>query len=152
VGAGTFADVLPERRWDLASKRYLPAPSTDPPGVERSFGHRAAFTDPTAEVDGWWEQGWTDVAPADLRWHEPMVRVESSDDDGATWTPATAHGHRVDDQGWDLEVTHLGAEGDRGAHRYRVRWFDPVHRAARRHRFVLLANAGRPEVAGDPFD
>jgi neutral ceramidase len=152
VGAGSFVDVLDERRWDLATKRYLPQPSASPSPVERRFGLLARFTDPTAEVDGWWEQTWTDVAPADLTWHEPMVRVESSDDDGATWVPATAHGHRVDDQGWDLEVTHLGAEADGDGHRYRVRWFDPVHRAARRHRFVLLAAGDRPEVPGVPFD
>jgi hypothetical protein len=98
-----------------------------------------------------WEQVWFDVAPGGLRWHEPIVRVERSDDDGRTWEPA-AHGWKAaDDQGWALEVTHLGGP-NAGRHTYRVRWHDPDHRFGRRHRFVLLANAGRPEVAGDPFD
>ena len=39
-----------------------------------------------------------------------------------------------------------------GRHTYRVRWHDPAHRFGRRHRFVLLANNGRPEVVGTPFD
>jgi hypothetical protein len=33
-----------------------------------------------------------------------------------------------------------------------VRWWDPAFRAGRQHRVVLAANAGRPELAGDPFD
>ena len=71
------------------------------------------------------------------------------------WVPATSRGFRSDDQGWDIEIRHLGAEVAKGAdtgHRYRVRWFDPDHRAGRRHRFVLLANAGQPELVGPVFD
>ena len=150
VGSGVFSDVGAERSWNLASKRYLPA-APAPSTVVRRFVGRAAYTDPTAEVDGYWEQCWTDVAPAGLRWHEPIVRIESSDDDGATWAPAVDHGRPVDDQGWYVEVSHLG-EADGGHHRYRTRWYEPTHRLGRRHRFVLLANGGRPETAGDGFD
>ncbi|QXC60115.1 neutral/alkaline non-lysosomal ceramidase N-terminal domain-containing protein [Aquihabitans sp. G128] len=150
VGAGTFADVEAERTWDLATKRYLPL-AGDEAGVERRVEGKAAFTDPTAEVDGFWELRWIDVAPTRLRWHEPLVRVESSDDDGTTWAAATVGGRRIDDQGWAIEVTHLGGD-DSGRHHYRARWYDPVHRHGRRHRFVLLANADRPEVAGPSFD
>ena len=79
------------------------------------------------------------------------MRVERSDD-GATWQPAAHDWRTADDQGWALEVTHLEGSGPAGPHRYRVRWHDPSHRAGRRHRFVLVANAGRPEVVGEPFD
>ena len=163
VGAGVFTDVLAERTWDLASHRYLASPSAGD-GIVRSFNGPARFTDPTPEVDGFWEHSWTDVEPAQLHWYEPLARVERSDDDGASWHPASAAGQAVDDQGWALELTHLGTEdgaadgaagasGPRGvAHRYRVRWYDPVLRVGTRHRFVLLANAGRPELAGPPFD
>ena len=149
MGSGVFADVARERSWNLRTRRFLPRPTAGRDGVERRFERRAAFTDPTAAADGYWEQTWVDVAPADLRWHEPLVRVEACDDD-RTWTPAAGHGRPVDDQGWALEIVHRG-ETD-GVHRYRVRWYDPVHRFGRRHRFVLVANAGRPEVAGEAFD
>jgi hypothetical protein len=45
---------------------------------------------------------------------------------------------------------HLGAgaAGDR----YAARWWDPGFRAGGRNRFVLVAQAGRPEVIGEPFD
>lgn len=109
------------------------------------------FIDPTARDDAVWEQTWSDVAPGGLAWHEPLVRVERSDDGGATWQPAARGWKRADDQGWALEVTHLG-EGEGGAHRYRVRWHDPDHRFGRLHRFVLLENHGRPQVEGEPFD
>jgi neutral ceramidase len=154
VGRGMVRDAG-DRRWDLASKRFLPTP---PPGPhpERRFDGRATFTDPTANDDAVWEQCWFDVAPGGLAWHEPLLRVERSDDDGATWEPAANGWRAADDQGWAMEITHLGpAEGPgvpAGAHRYRARWHDPDHRFGRRHRFVLLANAGRPELASAPFD
>lgn len=149
------SDVLDERRFDLRVHRYLP--SDDRSGVEvaRRMDGGATFEDPTTRRDAVWIQHWVDVAPGSLAWHEPLVRVEASDD-GGPWQPARSReGRVVDDQGWDLEITHLGpqsAEGAAGPHRYRVRWHDPSFRAGRRHRFVLEANAGRPEVAGEPFD
>jgi neutral ceramidase len=149
VGSGLFADVE-DRAWNLKVRRYLPsAPGGAAP--ERRFSSKAAFSDPTATEDARWEQTWVDVAPGGLRWHEPLVRVEQSDDDGETWVPAAPGGRAADDQGWALEVTHLGTP-DGGHHTYRVRWHDPAHRFGRRHRFVLLANGDRPEVAGAPFD
>ena len=79
--------------------------------------------------------------------------MEHSDDDGATWQPAGHGWRRADDQGWALEITHLGPSADLApAHEYRVRWHDPDHRFGRRHRFVLLENNGRPELPGRPFD
>ncbi len=150
VGAGAFADVADERSWNLASRRYLPHPPVAD-GTARRFAGKASFTDPSASVDGYWEQTWVDVEPAALRWHEPLVRVEASHDDGATWARAEDHGRPIDDQGWAMEVTHLGPD-DAGGHRYRTRWYDPTHRFGTRHRFLLEANADRPELAGDPFD
>ena len=139
-----------ERTWDLKSHRYLPEPP-EGPLPERGFEGPARFADPTDRHDAWWEQTWLDVAPGGLAWHEPLVRVEQSDDGGARWSPAARGWKRADDQGWALEVTHLGAaEGD--GHRYRVRWHDPDHRFGRRHRFVLLENNARPQVLGEPFD
>jgi len=149
VGTEVFVDVA-DRTWDLAVKRYLVAEPTDP-APDRHFVGKAAFADPTMRHDAVWEQSWVDVAPGGLHWHEPIVRVEQSDDNGTTWTPAGHVWRAADDQGWALEVTHLGGP-DAGRHTYRVRWHDPSHQFGRRHRFVLLANNGRPEVAGPPFD
>ncbi|MCU1371612.1 MAG: Neutral/alkaline nonlysosomal ceramidase family protein [Ilumatobacteraceae bacterium] len=149
VDRGLFLDIE-DRTWNLKVRRFLPPASRDA-GPDRRFSSTARFTDPTATEDGIWEQSWIDVAPGGLRWHEPLVRVEQSDDDGASWVPAAPGGRPADDQGWALEVTHVGGP-DAGRHTYRVRWHDPAHRFGRRHRFVLLANNGRPEVAGDPFD
>lgn len=152
--AGVVSEPLDERSWDTRIRRYLARPSTS--AARRRVLGPAVFTDPTSTEDGFWELRWRDVPPGDLDWHEPMVRVEASDDRAPEhWVPARHLGHRVDDQGWDLEITHLGdAAGDTTdtVHEYRVRWFDPELRAGRRHRFVLLANRDRPEVVSEPFD
>jgi neutral ceramidase len=140
-------DVLAERTFDLRAHRYLPVP--EPRAAPRQLCGPAVFTDPTRDVDGYWELTWLDAAPANLSWHAPLVRVEAADSDDS-WVPARHQGRVVDDSGWDLEVVHLGAAGD--GHRYAVRWWDPTFRSASRHRFVLVANGGQPEMCSQPFD
>jgi neutral ceramidase len=146
--AGGVSDVLAERRFDLPVRRYLPAP-TDV-AVERTLLGPATFTDATDRTDPYWEQRWRDVAPGDLHWHEPLVRVESADHDGGWQRAVAADGRAIDDQGCDVEVVHLGA--DRRGHRYATRWWNPTFRSYRRHRFVLVANNARPKLTGTPFD
>jgi neutral ceramidase len=153
---GLVCDLVPGRAFDLRHRRFLPGPDGAPVG--RLADGPAVFTDATATTDPVWEQRWWDVAPGRLDWHEPLVRVEMCDGEGGAWVPAVAHGRRVDDGGCDVEVVHLGpGDRDRGpdrgrGHRYAVRWWSPGFRAGRRHRFVLVSNAGRPELTGDPFD
>ena len=148
VRARLVSDLMPERRFDLRHHRYLPDAAGPP--VDRATDGPATFSDATGTTDPMWEQRWWDVAPGALAWHEPLARVEMRDGPDGPWLPAVAHGRRADDQGCDVEVIHLGP-GARG-HRYAVRWWDPEFRAGRQHRVVLAANAGRRELAGDPFD
>ena len=148
VRAGLVSALLPDRPFDLHHRSYLPSPSAA--ASDRAVTGPAEFTDATSATDPVWEQAWTDVAPGGLRWDRPLVRVEMADGHG-DWRPAVAHGRPVDDGGCDIEVVHLGP-GDQGHDRYAARWWDPGFRAGRRHRFVLVAQGGRVEVAGDAFD
>jgi len=156
LDGGQVQDALPTRSWDLALHRYLPLPAGA--GPVREFTGAATFTDPTAAEDGHWSQEWLDVSPGDLNWHEPLVRVEESEGSvlsgsAEDWDTARHHGRPVTDESPDIEVVHLGAvEGTTGAHRYRVRWYDPIHRSNCRHRFVLVANRARAEVVSASFD
>ncbi len=153
VRDGVVCDLVSDRPFDLHHHRYMPTGGGPP--VERAADGPATFADATGTTDPVWEQRWRDVGPAGLDWHEPLVRVEMADDPDGPWVPAVAHGRRVDDGGCDVEVVHLGT-GDRGTgdrgNRYAARWWNPGFRAGRRHRVVLVRNAGRPEVAFDPFD
>ncbi len=151
------SDVVPSRTFDLRVVHHLPRPTAPgAPGTDaghvlpRRFLGLAHFVDPTGDQDGYWEIEWTDVAPADLTWFEPLVRVEASDQAG--WASAVRDGRRIDDQGWDLQVIHLGPdESMPDAHRYAVRWWDPTFVGGRSHRFVLPVNNHRPEIASAPF-
>ena len=150
---GTVQDVLAHRRFDLKARRHLAVPDVHE-AIERRFVGAAQFVDPTRDADGYWSLEWLDVAPGNLRWHEPLVRIETSVDGADTWAPGTCDDRVLDDQGWDLQVIHLGAvpePGPTGAHRYELRWWDPIVGGADRHRAVLLPNAGRPEVTSPPF-
>lgn len=147
VTAGMVQDGPAERRFDLRTHRYLLAPSGD--GIHRRALEPVTFADPTASSDARWESQWEDTGPENLVWHHPMVRVEAAGRDGR-WELAVHHGRPVDDQGNDVEVRYLGATGT--GHRYAARWWDPAFAGGRRHRFVLLANGGQPELASPPFD
>jgi neutral ceramidase len=136
-------NALAARRFSLRVREYLAQPAATPGGTERVFVGSATFTDPTKVTDGCWQAEWLDVGPGDLHWHEPLVRVER--DDEAGWRVA------ADDGGWSLQVSHVGPGRD-GRHRYCATWWDPAFGAGVKHRFVLVANNGRPEVASDPFD
>ena len=151
VRNGLVSDLIPDRAFDLRHRSYLPAPSNGATAAGRIIHGPPSFTDATGDRDPMWEQRWSDVAPGDIDWAAPLVRVEMADG-GGPWVPAVGpDGRPVDDWGTDVEVVLLGAEGDRG-HRYAARWWDPAFRAGRRHRFVLLASGGRPEVAGEGAD
>lgn len=133
------------RTFDFGVHHYLARPSgtgaTRLPGTVR-------FVEATPKEDAYWEQTWTDVAPGDLRWHEPLVRVEV--EDGSQWRLAEYDGRPVDDQGWHLGVTYLGRK--HGQHTYVARWYAPPLGRPGLHRFLLLANGPQPEIAGPAFD
>lgn len=133
------------RSFAFGVHRYL-APATGAT-ADRTTGP-VRFVEATTTEDAYWEMTWTDVAPGDLCWHAPLARVEV--ESGGAWAPATYDGRPVDDQGWRIGITYDGPQ--HGAHRYRVCWYGPPLGRPGRHRFVLLANNGRPEVAGAPFD
>jgi len=144
---GDVDDALAVRRFSLRVHRYLAR--AEPGAPIRRVVAPPVFRDPTARDDARWEVVWRDVAPGGLAWHEPLVRVDARDGSGP-WRPARRDGRPVDDQGWDMGVAHVGRDdlGDL----YVARWYDPDVRAGRRHRFVLLAQRGRPEVWSAPFD
>ncbi|MCW2856359.1 MAG: hypothetical protein JWR52_1974 [Marmoricola sp.] len=144
LGNGVGSEPV-SRSFTFGVHRYLAAPtgSTD----ARVIG-RIGFVEATPTEDAFWEMSWTDVSPGDLHWHEPLVRVEVEGDHD--WAPALYDGRPVDDQGWRIGVSYDGPE--RGRHQYRVRWYGPPLGRPGRHRFVLLANNGRPETAGPAFD
>lgn len=149
IGSSTpvVSDPVEVRSFDLAVHRYLPGP--EPDSFARRWIGEARFVDPTRDEDGFWEQTWTDTAPGNLLWHEPMVEVEAADGD-QDWRPARHHGRAVDDQRGDLAVRSLGLDRVTGRPTYRVRWYDPAFRDGRRHRFVLLD--GDRREPGPAFD
>lgn len=132
-----ISEPAAERRFDLRVHRYLAR--AEPGARERRFEGKARFADPTKIEDGFWEITWTDTAPGNLRWHEPLARVVDLRDRTV-----------ADDQWGAIEVTYRGVVD--GRHRYRARWYDPMAHAAEPHRFVLCANGGQPELVSDPFD
>ncbi|MFN2519108.1 MAG: neutral/alkaline non-lysosomal ceramidase N-terminal domain-containing protein [Jatrophihabitantaceae bacterium] len=144
---GWVAESLPARHFDFAAHRYLARP--DGSGAVRIGMGPVTFVDPTATEDGYWQFTWRDVAPGDLAWHEPLVRVEAAAPGGG-WAAALREGRAINDQGYYVGVFHLGRER-RGAHRYAARWYTPYLGPERPHRIVIMPNSGQPELASQGF-
>ncbi|MBI2705602.1 MAG: neutral/alkaline non-lysosomal ceramidase N-terminal domain-containing protein [Actinobacteria bacterium] len=142
VKGDVVQEAVPERRFDLRVRHHLPRSAGGETRVTRRLLGHPRYHDATATSDGYWSLDWLDVAPPSLCWHEPLVKVEASE--GGSWVTF------ADDQGWALQVTHLGPDAGEG-HRYEVRWWDPTFRGTRPFRFVLLANGGQPELISPPF-
>ncbi|MFI7589496.1 neutral/alkaline non-lysosomal ceramidase N-terminal domain-containing protein [Spongisporangium articulatum] len=150
TGGGRVRDVVPHRVPDLKVRRYWPAPAS---------GEGASSTDaPVVHAVGDVSWAWTGPAPAGLRWHEPLVRVERRAGDG--WEAVPQPGGRVLDDGHgDLSVVVVTRQG------YRVRWHAaevgsvpaaelPGAAGAPAYRFVLLQGqntAARPEEPDGPL-
>jgi len=147
LARGWVADALPVRHFDFAAHRYLARPTGT--GAPRTGMGAPTFVDPTATEDGYWQFGWRDVAPGDLAWHEPLVRVQAAGGDGS-WVPARRAGVAIDDQGYHVGVFQLGSDRH-GRHRYAARWYTRYLGPDRPHRLVVLPNSGQPELASDPF-
>lgn len=141
-------DVGRTRSWNLKVKRFLCRPSAQ--GVGRTPLGAPFYVDATGDEDGYWEFRWRDSGPGNLNWHEPIARIEQSDDGGATWQQTVHRGRRVDDQGTDLEVRIVAGDGIGTV--YAARWHDPTFRAGRVHRFVVVANASASELTSVAVD
>lgn len=131
VARGEVAGAI-DRRFALPARRYLPR--TTGLGVPRRAEGPATFHDPTRTDEGWWEVRWHDVAPGDLRWHEPLARVEREDGEVV-----------ADDQGTNVAVLQVRPGT------YAARWYGPPLGRVPRHRFVIVANAGQPEIRTELF-
>jgi len=143
VRSDVVQDAVPVRRFDLRITRHLLRADSEGPEVPRRILEYPTYHDASSATDGYWKVEWLDVDPARLVWNEALVAVQGCDGDGI-WSPV------ADDQGWDMQVTHLGAAAGAG-HRYEARWWDPEFRGTSRFRFVILSNAGRPEIVSPPF-
>jgi hypothetical protein len=53
-------------------------------------------------------------------------------------------------ESWDIAADRPGDRVRGRGHRYAARWWGPAFRPGRRHRFVLVAYTGRPELAAEP--
>jgi neutral ceramidase len=175
--AGVVDDSRPVRTFDAVLQRYMPAPSTALPGARpagRLIGP-ARFVEATATEDPYWEVAWTAGAPGSLRWDQPLVRVEGAVGRtagvSAGWVAGRSAGPVAgagaaadragslgldwaavaDDSGWYVGVEHTGHESN-GGHTYVARWYQPPLGRPGRYRFVLEANGGYGEVAGEAFD
>lgn len=127
-GSPLWVQMPPQLQFELSPRAYYPRSQTVQGQARISV--QPQYHLPRQWDEGYWQVDWIDVHPAQIHWHEPVVAVECSDDQGQHWHPLT------DDQGAWLRLRHLGDRG-RGMAGYRACWLDPEFEGSRVYRFVI---------------
>ena len=121
--------------FDLKSTTYFPAGR---PGLlERSEIDRPFFRKAADNVEPCWIYRWRDVSPGAIRFDQPLVLVQVSDD-GRTWRDLVCDGRKVDDEGYDVSVKLLKASRDYETGDYETRWYNPRIPEGAACRFAIL--------------
>jgi neutral ceramidase len=89
---------------------------------------------------------WQDVGPGEIRFHEPLARVEVKS--SGQWALLSVHGEPIHDDGYDLEVRCLG-DRNKGMAQYELRWYNPVPGGA--YRFRIEPRGGQPALVSQAF-
>lgn len=89
---------------------------------------------------------WQDVGPSEIRFHQPLSRIEVKIDD--QWVLMSAHGEPIHDDGYDLEVRYLG-DLDKGMGKYELRWYNPM--PGGEYRFRIEPRGEHPALVSRAF-
>lgn len=145
LAQGEIEELQKEWRYTLKVNDFL-ADATD------SEGQRAVLQQPQAELaeeaneEDYVALRWLDVAPANIKFHLPLVTVEHRVD--GKWQPLMVNGEPINDDGYDIEVRYLDDE-DQGMAEYETRWYNPV--AGGEYRFVIAPRDGQSELNSTAF-
>lgn len=93
--------------------------------------------------EDYWIFSWTDYLPAEIRLHEPIVKLEKSRDN-KNWTSFSVGLQPIDDEGYDIEV-RLENKNKKYA-TYAAKWYNPVLERDTHYRFVIYPRDERQEV------
>ena len=122
VRRGDVQELMPSWNYRLKTNSFFPEDRL-------CTGPREILRQPTpARADKAYEEDyiafrWQDLGPGQIRFHEPLGRVEVKVNN--QWVLMSAHGEPIHDDGYDLEVRYLGHVDD-GMGKYELRWYNPV--------------------------
>lgn len=142
---GPLQELQQEWRYELKVNDFLPSP-VHSEGRRHWLGQPQSYRAEKAAEEDYIALRWVDVAPAAIRLHQPLVRVES-DTDGE-WQLLRVNGEPVDDDGYDIEVRYLHDSGD-GMAEYEARWYNPL--AGGNYRMVIAPRGGQSALISALF-
>lgn len=141
---------LPEH-WHFALASRTFGPESAP-----ASGQRRVLDDPDHESEGnnkeaYWAFQYLDVNPSLLQLHEPLLAIEYRENAAEAWMVYNPEGVPVDDEGYDLQVLHLGAAKD-GMSEYEARWFNPPEDIKGDFRFRVEPRGGMKVFYSPKFE
>lgn len=132
---GSFADLPESRSFQLSHNRFWPQPES---ASQRRLLEQPQWTPAQGNEEGYWSVEWEDQAPADMAFHQPLLRIEQQQD--GEWTVLRRDGRAEDDQGFDLGVRWLGGR------RYEARWYNPPSDSQQPLRLSIAPRAEQAEL------
>ena len=124
-------------RWDYPLKRKHHYPQEQSSTARRtSLAQPQTIPAHQAHHEDSIDFKWLDLAPAHMLFHQPLVHVEVSHNQGQHWQPLAVNGEPISDQGYDISVEMTGA-AKQGMYKYKTRWYNPVKDSGAQYRFVI---------------
>ena len=148
--------------------------SPNAPSAQRAVFERKVLSQPEhQDSDQYIGFSWRDVGTSRIDFHRPLVRVEVKKNN--RWQTLFNQGQPITDEGYDLEVRHLGsatASADvkkpslyksgsnksdlhrEGMADYQVRWYNPLlsqTAATQAYRIVIHPRAAQPALISEVF-
>lgn len=145
VTQGTVAEMLPSWNYELKTNQFTPE-------QQEANGQRAWLTEPTAVTakkhyrEDYVQVRWQDVNASKISLHLPLVKVEQLLD--GEWVEAKSGLQVINDEGYDIEVSHL-KKAKNGMANYEARWYNPI--VGGQYRFVIAAREGQDTLYSEAF-
>lgn len=153
---GFIQELHPQWRYPLKSKTLFSSEFLSTSKVssinnknKRTLLQEASFhLADSAEQESFWQMQWLDVKPEAMQFHRPLLEIQSRSDSKSPWQTLRISRQLINDNGYDLEVRHLGSKrNDR--HEYQARWYlNPESLRAldfenHQYRFAIAARPGQ---------
>jgi len=122
-------------KYTFKSRRFIERKNIAMPAKE--LVSKPELVHPKNGDDEYIRMTWKDALPGAIKFHEPLIKIETSDD-GTIWKKLKHDGYAVDDSGYQIAVRCNEVDEKKGTALYEARWYSPVFVHGKRYRFVVL--------------
>ncbi len=138
----------------LSPWRYELGVNSSYPKLDDSLGKRSVISQPEIYLAAHREKEdyiyfkWQDVGPNEIKFHEPLVKVQVYEQRNNQWLLLDVDAEPINDDGYDIEVRYINST-NKGMAEYEARWYNPL--IGGEYRFVIAARNNQTRLVSKGF-